>query len=95
MEGVLPAKVQQRVHKSNLSPNFNRKLLQAEKSILRQIVQHPQRIKLFVDMVALQNAYQRYASQVETKPEAQSSDAVNIFSAAVLELWLQQTGEMI
>jgi hypothetical protein len=79
MTGVLPAKVQWRVDKSNLSANFDRSLLTFERARLEELlVRDPQPIQDYVDMPNLHEAYQQ-------------GDANAIWPAVILALWLRQT----
>jgi asparagine synthase (glutamine-hydrolysing) len=86
MTDVLPPKVQWRVRKSNLSPNFNRRLLAAEKATIDNILNHPKSIQPYVNLPAFRAAYERYVAQ----PQASGEDAIAIFSVVTLALWLRQ-----
>lgn len=86
MDGILPAAIQWRSDKANLSPNFRRGLLQHEHDLLETVIlQEPRRIQRFVDVPALQAAYRRFRDH----PLHSNQDAVAVFRAATLALWLR------
>lgn len=63
MSGVLPTEVQWRTSKGNLSPGVNLQLLQYERETLEDVViDHPELIREYVDLVAAQAVYRRYAA---------------------------------
>lgn len=86
MTDILPPEVQWRVHKANLAPNFKRKLQEYEKETLKEVINNPQIITPYVDVQAIQAAYNRYSSQ----PQQSNQDAIALFSAVTLALWLQK-----
>jgi asparagine synthase (glutamine-hydrolysing) len=89
MAGILPPEVQWRPYKANLSPNFNRKLLEYERETLEGMVLNNSRIlEEYVDMPTLHAAYRRYASQ----PTQRGQEALTVFIAVTLALWLRQSG---
>ena len=88
MNQILPETVRWRVGKSDLSPNFARRLWEQDGCLLDDvIVKDPEVIEDYVDVTALRDAYRRCASL----PMAQS-DALTVYSAATLAIWLRQTG---
>jgi asparagine synthase (glutamine-hydrolysing) len=88
MADILPPEVQWRRGKGNLSANFKKRLLEDERQRLEQIIfREYDSIEPYVDIPALQFAYQRYA----TEPQVADEDATNIFVAINLALWLQQS----
>ena len=88
MTDVLPPEVQWRVHKANLGPNFKRRLLEYERETLEKVIAQPQIIEPYVNVSALQAAYDRYASQ----PLQSKQDAITVFGAVTLALWLLRSG---
>ena len=87
MADVLPDKVRWRVGKANLSPNFERRLLECDRDLLDDVIMNdPHVIEDFVDVSALRDVYRRYASQ------PMSTDALDVYAAVTLALWLRQTG---
>lgn len=86
MTDILPPEVQWRVHKANLGPNFKRRLLEYERETLERVINKPQIIEPFVDVQALSAAYEHYASQ----PLQSNQDAIAVFAAVTLALWLDQ-----
>ena len=88
MDQILPDAVRWRVGKADLSPNFKRRLWDRDRDLLDDvIVNDPQVIEDYVDVSALRDAYRRYASQ----PMAED-DALTVYSAVILALWLRRTG---
>jgi asparagine synthase (glutamine-hydrolysing) len=88
MDHILPEAVRWRVGKADLSPNFARRLWEGDRNLLEDVIlRDPQVIEDYVDISALRAAYRRYASQ----PMIQR-DALTVYSAANLALWLRQTG---
>ena len=88
MDQILPDAVRWRVGKADLSPNFKRRLWDRDRDLLDDvIVNDPQVIEDYVDGSALRDAYRRYASQ----PMAED-DALTVYSAVTLALWLRRIG---
>jgi asparagine synthase (glutamine-hydrolysing) len=87
MAEALPQKVKERIHKGSLSVNFKRRLLENEReTIERVIVDNAPIIEEYVDMPSLRAAYDRYAAA----PLQREGDALTVFLAVTLALWLQQ-----
>lgn len=86
MEQILPPKVQWRGGKSDMSPNFTRSLITYERDTIEAILKDPKVIAEYVDIVELRQAYDRYLSQ------GQESEALTIWKAVTLALWLKHTG---
>ena len=85
MSGILPEEVRWRSSKANLAPNFRRRLLDQDQDLLREvIVEHPDVIEDYVDIAALRRAYQRFAAQPTS-----DGDAMSVYRAVVLALWLE------
>jgi asparagine synthase (glutamine-hydrolysing) len=86
MTGTLPETVCWRADKANLAPNFRRRLLEQDRPFLDEVIRkQPGVLEEFVDIPALRRAYDRYERQ-PTNP-----DALTLYSAVVLGLWLQRT----
>jgi asparagine synthase (glutamine-hydrolysing) len=87
MTNILPTKVQWRENKANLSPNFNRSLLAFERELLEEVILNdPQAIEEYVNVPALREAYHRYTSW------GNDNDAITVWRAITLALWLRRTG---
>jgi asparagine synthase (glutamine-hydrolysing) len=87
MTGVLPVEVQWRRRKSNLGPSFHHGLLTYERARLEEmILRNPGIIEKYVDIAALRQAYHRFVLRETTE------DAMEIWKAVSLGLWLQHTG---
>ena len=83
----LPAEVQWRGGKSDLSPNFTRGLLTFERRLLEEVVlNNPRAIEEYVDLPALREAHHRYISR------GTEADALIVWKATTLALWLRRTG---
>jgi len=88
MMGILPPEVQWRATKSNLSPNFKRRLLDYEQETLEQVILHePHLIERYIDLPALRKAYRQYSAQ----PVQSNDEALTVYGAITLALWLRQT----
>jgi asparagine synthase (glutamine-hydrolysing) len=91
MEGTLPREVQWRTHKANLAPNFRWQLLRRERGLLEEVIRRrTQNINRFVDVAALQAAYERYAAE----PLRRQEEAGNVYGAVLLDRWLGTSGFM-
>jgi len=88
-EGILPPEIQWRPKKGNLSSNFYRKLLDLEGSTLEEVVRSPEPASFgrFVSKPAMQAAYRRFQSE----PMRNNQQAVQLFAAVNLALWLRQS----
>ena len=88
MDGILPPEIQWRSGKQNLSANFNLRLLQDEEQLLREIIMNgPEVIDEYVNVTALRDKYQRYASD----PVRRSRDGFAVFWAVTIALWLRES----
>jgi asparagine synthase (glutamine-hydrolysing) len=88
MAGILPDEVRWRVGKANLSSNFKRGMLDRDRSLLDDVIlRDPAVIEEYVDVSALREVYRRYASQPMSE-----DDALTVYSAVTLALWLRRTG---
>jgi asparagine synthase (glutamine-hydrolysing) len=89
MRGVLPEQVRWRHGKGNLSPNFRRGLLGADRARLDQVIEGgTPPLGPYVDPAAASAAYRR----LRENPLDSAHDSVSIFSAVNLALWLDSTG---
>ena len=87
MAGALPAEVQWRTTKANLSPNFKRRLLGDGREMLEQaILPASPRLAEYIDIAALRDIYHRYASQ----PIRHGQEALIVYGAVMLARWLHQ-----
>jgi asparagine synthase (glutamine-hydrolysing) len=85
MRGVLPDTVRWRSSKANLAPNFVRQLLARDRDVLAEvIVDQPGLIEDYVDIPSLRQAHDRLV----TRPA--EGDALTVYRAVVLALWLQR-----
>jgi len=83
MEGILPEDIRWRGDKSNLSPNFVQGLLDRDQERVEAVVHgEVSSLTQYVDVAALQQLYERVVQ------EREGSDAVNLFRAVVLAVWL-------
>jgi hypothetical protein len=91
MAGRLPEEVQARLHKGNLSAHFRLSLLDYERTTLEEVILNkPEMIEAYIDVAALRAAYHRYAA--EPAERARDQDALTVFLAVTLALWLRRTG---
>jgi asparagine synthase (glutamine-hydrolysing) len=87
LAGILPVEVQWRGSKSNLGPNFEHGLLAYERQRLEEVIlKDSEIIEKYVDITLLREAYHRFVSGETT------DDALMIWKAVSLALWLQCTG---
>jgi asparagine synthase (glutamine-hydrolysing) len=88
MADILPEAVRWRAGKATLAPNFCRRLLEADRPLLDDVIlKDPRAIEEYVDIAALRAAYDRYRSQ----PLAEDG-ALCVYGAVTMGVWLQQTG---
>ena len=86
MGGLLPEEVRWRSTKANLGPNFMRRLFDNDRNLLAEVVfEHSGVLEDYVDISALRRAYDRCGTQPMSEP-----DALTVFGAVVLGLWLQR-----
>jgi asparagine synthase (glutamine-hydrolysing) len=85
MSGDLPEGVRWRSTKANLAPNFKRRLLAQDRSLVAEVLAHPEVIEEYVDTTALRQAHDRFVAEPTSE-----SDALTIYSTVVLALWLQR-----
>src|SRR4028118_490066 len=94
MNDILPATIQWRDSKANLSSSFNRGFLTHERELLDRIVfGEPGILADYVDFVSLREAYGRYITAAlrddYTSPEV-DRDACTIWVVVTLAVWLQE-----
>ena len=84
---ILPVEVQWRASKSNLGPNFEHGLLAYERQRLEEVIlKDSGTIEKYANIDSLREAYRRFASG------GRGEDALTIWKAVSLSLWLQRTG---
>jgi asparagine synthase (glutamine-hydrolysing) len=86
MEGILPAEIQWRSDKGNLSPNFHRALRASES--MRADVSADSPLAGFINLEALQAIRRQYRD--ETSTLGRSAEGHTIFRIDVLERWLSR-----
>lgn len=87
MTGILPAEVQWRIGKANLSPNFTRRLLDFGRTEIEDIIQNsPGVLDEYVNIPVLKAAYDRY------RQSNRGQDASTVYNAVVLGWWLRLSG---
>ncbi|MEO0013948.1 MAG: hypothetical protein RLZZ535_2337 [Cyanobacteriota bacterium] len=86
MDGILPRDIQWRFGKSLLGSNFSHRLLEKEKVTFKNVLDQHQLLESYVNMSALQGAYDRFVNGNQPKP----GDDLNVFNAALLSLWLSK-----
>jgi asparagine synthase (glutamine-hydrolysing) len=89
MEGVLPPEIQWRGSKGNLSPNFHRQLLSRDEANLEHVVSDPAATHGFLDAVSMRRAFTEFRAQ---PLGAGGKHSIQLFTAANLALWLEQSG---
>jgi asparagine synthase (glutamine-hydrolysing) len=86
MSGILPAEVQWRHNKGNLSPNFHRRLLDFERDVLEQVVlSDSPELASYVDPAAMRAVYRKY----EQTHVRSGGESLQLFAAVNLALWLR------
>jgi asparagine synthase (glutamine-hydrolysing) len=89
MTGILPAEIQWRPKKGNLSPNFHRRLLDFERERMEEVILgKDQQLRPYVDERAMVDAYREYQKN-HVKSQGES---VQLFAAVNLALWLRSSG---
>jgi len=87
MAGVLPEAIRWRREKSNLSGNFNSRLLAGDHSLLEEIlIRFPDTIAPYVKLETLGQIHERFCA------EPNSPNAMTVWKAASLGLWLRRSG---
>jgi asparagine synthase (glutamine-hydrolysing) len=89
MTGILPADIQWRPRKGNLSPNFYLRLMDFEKARLEEVsIRGASELAPFVDATAVREAYQNYS----TASRRGYSEGIQLFATVNLALWLRSSG---
>ena len=89
MEGVLPPEIQWRGSKGNLSPNFQRRLLDLDGALLERVAAgDTQATRSYLDQGSLRRALDEYRADPMA---AGGKNSIQLFTAANLALWLEQT----
>lgn len=89
MNGILPAEVQWRTDKGNLSAGVCLKLLEYERETLEHFVsQNSGIIEEYVDVAGLRSLYQKYISN----PLGSQDEAFSLMLVTNLALWLTHSG---
>lgn len=88
MEGILPAEIQWRSDKGNLSPNFHRALRASTATRVDVSANSP--LAAFVDLTALRAMRRQYCE--ETSTLGRSVEGHTLFRIDVLECWLSRAG---
>ncbi len=83
MNTIVPATVQWRGGKTNLTPNFIRALTFEREQLEEVILHNSQEIEAFVNMSALRSAYHRFMSKCHYR------DAMRVWEGVMLALWLR------
>ena len=87
MNGILPDEIRWRAGKASLASNFTLRLLEQDRGLLEEVVvEQPGAIEEYVDIPALRGAYRRCV-----EGPAPGADALTVYGAVVLALWLQRT----
>ena len=85
MSDILPTEIQWRSGKSNLSPNYRRKLLEYEiKTIERVLVRDYELLENYIDIDMLHSELKRYMN------EPMKANAMMIYSAVTLGSWIKK-----
>jgi asparagine synthase (glutamine-hydrolysing) len=86
MQGILPPEVQWRPSKGNLSPNFNRRLLECERDALERVVLGDSRdVEPFVDPLAMRSVFREY----QRSHSRSRGEGIQLFLAVNLVRWLR------
>jgi asparagine synthase (glutamine-hydrolysing) len=91
MEGIMPKEVQWRHGKTDHSKSFNHGLIAFERECLDEVIlKHPEIIENYVNLAALQEAYERFLTG-----KATGDEEVTIWNVLSLALWLHKTQLML
>ena len=89
MGGILPPEVQHRVKKGSMSMNFKTKLAEYDRPMLDRLMrEHLPLLGDFVDTAGLRRDYECFL----TEPRRTEQEALNLFLAANLAIWLRRSG---
>jgi asparagine synthase (glutamine-hydrolysing) len=88
MEGILPPEIQWRPRKGDLSPNFERRLLDFERQTLDEVIlRDSSLLARYVSSSAMREAYSHYRAD----PIGNNKYSMQLFAAVNLALWLRDT----
>ena len=86
MAGILPAAVQWRVDKADLSSSFRRGLFERDRKAIEHVVFSQERwLHEYVDVPALRSTYLRWVAD----PMKRREEALTLYGVATLALWLE------
>jgi asparagine synthase (glutamine-hydrolysing) len=84
--GIVPAEVQWRTGKADLSPNFSRGLFQRDLQTIRDVVSSRlEGLQDYINVRQTQAIFQRWASQ----PASHRRDGLTLFAVTTLALWFE------
>jgi asparagine synthase (glutamine-hydrolysing) len=89
MEGILPADIQWRSTKSNLSPNFHRRFIESDHGIVERMDFTP--LAPYLDVDRLRETFRHY--RAECRQRDSDADGCLLFRASVLATWLSARKE--
>jgi asparagine synthase (glutamine-hydrolysing) len=89
MDRSLPAQVQWRGGKSDISPNLAHVLRTFDRDVLDDVIHRSRIVPEYFNVNHLRNAYRNYITGRSKRPEA---DEAVVLDAATLGLWLGRTG---
>jgi asparagine synthase (glutamine-hydrolysing) len=85
--GIVPAEVQWRPGKADLSPNFSRGLFQRDLQTIRDVVSSRlEGLQDYINLRQTQAIFERWASQ----PATRSRDGLTLFAVTTLALWFER-----
>jgi asparagine synthase (glutamine-hydrolysing) len=84
LDGILPAPIQWRPNKADLSPNFARALFERDRKTLQDVVlSRLERFQDYVNADAVRTAYGRWSRE----PRRHGMDGLTLFAIATLAFW--------
>jgi asparagine synthase (glutamine-hydrolysing) len=87
MTGILPAEIQWRTGKADLSPNFARSLFERDLETIRDVVcSRLNGLQDYINLREAQAVFQRWATQ----PVRRGQDGLTLFALTTLALWFEQ-----
>jgi asparagine synthase (glutamine-hydrolysing) len=85
--GIVPAEVQWRTGKADLSPNFSRGLFERDLHTIRDVVSSRlEGLRDYINVRRTQAIFERWASQ----PASHNRDGLTLFAVTTLALWLER-----
>jgi asparagine synthase (glutamine-hydrolysing) len=89
LAGIVPPQIQWRRDKADLSPNFTRRLFEADRETLQDVVvSRIGRLQEYVQVGAVREAYDRWSKE----PRGHGQDGLMLFSIATLAFWFDAAG---